>query len=203
LGHVSGRVNGGTIDRCPAPLQWRSRFCVPMTRLKQKERRTGFRQSGRDRSTILARARFQPCYCHLHEVQTGHPSPSAHQFRLPFNGLAPSELRRLCSNEGACVRAELMRARAQATVRGRKKRPELQAHSRFGNRGGCGLPVATGAELDSALVTPYNAPFPTYKAARFHHAARQRGGSLAARGTRSTWERVWRIGYLSATDVPG
>ena len=41
----------------------------------------------------------------------------------------------------------LMRARAQATVRGRKKRPELQAHSRFGNRGGCGLPVATGAEL--------------------------------------------------------
>jgi hypothetical protein len=42
----------------------------------------------------------------------------------------------------------LMRARAQATVRGwKKKRPELQAHSRFGNRGGCGLPVATGAEL--------------------------------------------------------
>ena len=41
----------------------------------------------------------------------------------------------------------LMRARAQATVRGWKKRPELQAHSRFGNRGGCGLPVATGAEL--------------------------------------------------------
>ena len=41
----------------------------------------------------------------------------------------------------------LMRARSQATVRGWKKRPELQAHSRFGNRGGCGLPVATGAEL--------------------------------------------------------
>jgi hypothetical protein len=40
----------------------------------------------------------------------------------------------------------LMRARAQATVRGWKKRPELQAHSRFDNRGGCGLPVATGAE---------------------------------------------------------
>jgi hypothetical protein len=40
----------------------------------------------------------------------------------------------------------LMRARAQATVRGWKKRPELQAHSRFANRGGCGLPVATGAE---------------------------------------------------------
>jgi hypothetical protein len=39
----------------------------------------------------------------------------------------------------------LMRARAQATVRAWKKRPELQAHSRFGIRGGCGLPVATRA----------------------------------------------------------
>jgi hypothetical protein len=37
----------------------------------------------------------------------------------------------------------LMRARAQATVRVWKKRPELQAHSRFGIRNGCGLPVAT------------------------------------------------------------
>src|SRR5215471_11751927 len=40
----------------------------------------------------------------------------------------------------------LMRARALATVRVWKKRPEHQAHSRFGNRGGCGLPVTTGAE---------------------------------------------------------
>jgi hypothetical protein len=39
----------------------------------------------------------------------------------------------------------LMRARAQATVRVWKKRPELQAHSRIEIRGGCGLPVATGA----------------------------------------------------------
>jgi hypothetical protein len=39
----------------------------------------------------------------------------------------------------------LMRARAQATVRVWKKRPELQAHSRIGIRSGCGLPVATGA----------------------------------------------------------
>src|SRR6266511_4009737 len=38
----------------------------------------------------------------------------------------------------------LMRARAQATVLGWKKRLELQAHSRFGNRSACGLPVATG-----------------------------------------------------------
>src|SRR5262249_11653842 len=40
----------------------------------------------------------------------------------------------------------LMRARAQATVRVWKKRLELQAHSRFAIRGGCGLPVATGAD---------------------------------------------------------
>ena len=39
----------------------------------------------------------------------------------------------------------LMRARAQATVRVWKKRPELQAHSRFTTQDGCGLPVATGA----------------------------------------------------------
>ena len=38
----------------------------------------------------------------------------------------------------------LMRARALATVRVWKKRLELQAHSRFNFRGGCGLPVATG-----------------------------------------------------------
>jgi ABC-type uncharacterized transport system substrate-binding protein len=38
----------------------------------------------------------------------------------------------------------LMRARAPATVRVWKKRPELQAHSRFAIRNACGLPVATG-----------------------------------------------------------
>jgi hypothetical protein len=40
----------------------------------------------------------------------------------------------------------LMRARALATVRVWKKRLEHQAHSRSDIRGGCGLPVATGAE---------------------------------------------------------
>src|SRR5262249_4976238 len=39
----------------------------------------------------------------------------------------------------------LMRARALATVRVCKKRLEHQAHSRSVNRGGYGLPVATGA----------------------------------------------------------
>ena len=39
----------------------------------------------------------------------------------------------------------LMRARALATVREWKKQLERQAHSRSNGRGGCGLPVATGA----------------------------------------------------------
>src|SRR5258708_22113331 len=38
-----------------------------------------------------------------------------------------------------------------------------------------------GPNHDSTFVTPHNAPFATYKAARVHHAARRRGG-LAARG---------------------
>ena len=54
LGHV-----GGAVDI-------RRRGCVPVTR-KTAHR---FSESRCDRSTILARARFQPCYCHLHEVQT-------------------------------------------------------------------------------------------------------------------------------------
>ena len=41
--------------------------------------------------------------------------------------------------------ALLMRAHALATVREWKKRLEHQAHSRSKSRGGCGLPVATGA----------------------------------------------------------
>jgi hypothetical protein len=41
--------------------------------------------------------------------------------------------------------AGLMRAHALATVREWKKRLEHQAHSRSKSRGGCGLPVATGA----------------------------------------------------------
>jgi len=40
-----------------------------------------------------------------HQAQTTHPSPSARQFRLPFNKLAQSELRRIfCSDEGALMR---------------------------------------------------------------------------------------------------
>src|SRR5215467_8887407 len=37
---------------------------------------------------------------------------------------------------------------------------------------------------DSAPVTPHNAPFPTYKTPRVHHACRRRGGRVAACGKR-------------------
>jgi hypothetical protein len=68
---------------------------VPVRRLKRKEWRKGFRQSGRDRSTILASAHFQPCYCTWIRCQPTHPSPSARRFRLLLNGLATSALRRM------------------------------------------------------------------------------------------------------------
>src|SRR5262249_35041132 len=41
-----------------------------------------------------------------------------------------------------------------------------------------------GPSHDSTLVTPHNAPFPTYKAAPVHHAARRRG-RVSARGARA------------------
>jgi hypothetical protein len=42
------------------------------------------------------------CTTPASRCKPSHPSPSAHQFRLPFNWLAPSELRRIfCSDEGA------------------------------------------------------------------------------------------------------
>jgi hypothetical protein len=54
-----------------------------------------------DRSTVTPLSRAQL----LHQVQTRHPSPSARQFRLPVNGLAQSELRRIFrSDEGALMR---------------------------------------------------------------------------------------------------
>ena len=51
---------------------------------------------------------------------------------------------------------------------------------------------------DSAPVTPHNAPFPTYKAAGVHHAARRRGAAwpLAARAQQPA--KVARIGFLRA-----
>jgi hypothetical protein len=60
----------------------------------------GFRQSGCDRSTILARARFnrstvKPLSPHTCMVQAEHPSPTARQFRLLLNGLTTYEQRQM------------------------------------------------------------------------------------------------------------
>jgi hypothetical protein len=44
---------------------------------------------------------LKPCASLASGANSTHPSPSARHFRLPFNGLAPSELRRIfCSDEG-------------------------------------------------------------------------------------------------------
>jgi hypothetical protein len=48
----------------------------------------------------------------------------------------------------------LMRARARATVRVWKKRPELQAHSRIRVRNACGLPAATGGRVMTQPPSP-------------------------------------------------
>src|SRR5215211_3994244 len=64
----------------------------------------------------------------------------------PAVALGPYDIADSAKREHLRIPSLLMRARAQATVRVWKKRLELQAHSRFGVRGGCGLPVATGAE---------------------------------------------------------
>src|SRR6516165_10022785 len=52
---------------------------------------------------------------------------------------------------------------------------------------------------DSAPVTPHNAPFQTYKAARVHHAARRRGGGLVHGGARAAGgpSADWRSGETS------
>jgi hypothetical protein len=63
-------------------------------------------------------------------------------------------------------------------------------HSRSDIRGGCGLLVTTGlSHDDSAPVTPHNAPFQTYKAARVHITARRRSGADSGRA----WWRPERV----------
>jgi hypothetical protein len=67
-------------------------------------------------------------------VQTGHPSPSAHQFRLPFNGLSPSELRRIfCSDEGAGAAIDESTGVGRTTIFEAIRNEELTAR-KAGNR---------------------------------------------------------------------
>ena len=77
----------------PAPLQWRSRFCVPMTRVQRRKRRNAFRQEGADWKPVtpLSLPRRDICV----RCKPSHPSPSAHEFRVLLNGLLTSALRRM------------------------------------------------------------------------------------------------------------
>ena len=97
-------------------------------------------RSSRSRSRAAARPVRPSRPCHYVPTSIAaraapqHPTdPSTHRYRK----------REHCHLR---IPSLLMRARARATVRVWKKRLELQAHSRFAIRGGCGLPVATGAE---------------------------------------------------------
>src|SRR5262249_11950564 len=67
--------------------------CVPVTRLKRRKRRNGFRQSGADGETRYTLESAAARYCI--RCKPTHPSPSAHEFRLLLNGLATSALRRM------------------------------------------------------------------------------------------------------------
>jgi hypothetical protein len=60
------RLGTGGLVHVGGAVDIRRRGCVPMTRLKRKERRNSFRQSACDRSTILAGARYE-----------GRPAPGA------------------------------------------------------------------------------------------------------------------------------
>src|SRR5215831_21309368 len=78
-----------------------------------------------------------------------------------------------------------MRARALATVRVWKKRLEHQVRG-LTSEAAAGFRSRRGLNHDdSAPVTPHNAPFPTYKTARVHHAPRWRGDRVAACGPRA------------------
>jgi hypothetical protein len=63
--------------------------------VKRRKRRTGFTAISMRSLNDPRRGSLPTVLLHLDQVQTGHPSPSAHQFRLPFNGLPASQLRRM------------------------------------------------------------------------------------------------------------
>jgi hypothetical protein len=65
----------------------------PVTRVKRRKERNGFRQSGADGETRYTHESAAARYCI--KCKPTHPSPSAHEFRLLLNGLATSALRRM------------------------------------------------------------------------------------------------------------
>ena len=100
----------------PIPVQRSHRFTRPTTRRCRVRATHGETVLPPDllspRSLRLARkgrrrrwAVQKELLCIARPGKLSHPSPSARHFRLPFNGLARSELRRIfCSDEGALMR---------------------------------------------------------------------------------------------------
>ena len=114
------------------------------------------REQGTDDSALIAAARLDPDGGDRQSMQSrdqlGPPGGVViHRKALPVGQhLDVQTLLRYVNSTVAMLshlRAPslLMRARALATVREWKKRLERQAHSRSIGRGGCGLPVETGA----------------------------------------------------------
>jgi hypothetical protein len=82
----------------------------PVTRVKRRKRRNGFRQSGADLKPVTPLSP-PPRDTSIRHKPT-HPSPSARQFRLLLNGLAASALRRMFCHDGAwTARAQAYRSR--------------------------------------------------------------------------------------------
>src|SRR5262249_12427975 len=76
----------------------------------------------------------------------------------------------------------LTRARAQATVRVWKKRPELQAHSRIRiSEAPAGFRSRRGRCRESTPVTPQYAPFASYKVASYTSISGFGGGIISRR----------------------
>ena len=92
-----------------------------------------------------------------------------------------------------------MRARAQATVRVRKKQLENQAHSRCDIRDDCGLP-AMGGDL-VIPPSPLSISFPTYKKTRVHRGCRK-CGDVAADGAWAAGANAIERVYMSETFTP-
>ena len=115
---------------------------------------------------------------HLDQVQTGHPSPSAHQFRLPFNWLAPSELRRIfCSDEGD--------ARDDCPIRHARRGGLVHVSGRVN-----GGTIDTGRPYCSAAVSESGDTVETKRAAHPFSAIRMRSLNDPHQGSLPTVQTV-------------
>ena len=65
----------GTIDRRPAPLQWRSRFCVPVTRVETKKAAHRFSAIKMRSLNDARQSSFPTVLLHLDQVPTDASVP--------------------------------------------------------------------------------------------------------------------------------